>query len=522
MRILHPLSQRPEATGSGIYVRAMIAAAAARGHENFLLAGIPGDTRPEVPELPPDHCRFVRFAGSDLPFDVVGMSDAMPYDSCRFIDLTDDQIQAYRAAFERSLQAAVDAFRPDLIHSHHLWPLTALARRRFPDHPHVTSCHGTDLRQFRHCQHLRPTVAEACRRLDAVLALSNVQKAEIAQLYGIVPERIHVVGAGYDPVRFYPVPKPRPAPVRIVYAGKPSRTKGVAWLLHALRQMDHLPWQLELVGGGKGPEKEAVLDLAGDLGQRVTVAGLVNQAALAERMRRAHIFVLPSFFEGLPWSCSKPWPADAGSWPPTCRECGSCLPPWPSRRCASSPCRHWPASTPPRKAAGKISRTASPMPWPTRSGRPRKARTSIFVLFNPCWQATPGKASFSGWKRCTRRVRGRGRFDRKTNWQQPPAVIPGRGWPFLSSRGSALFVIPRIILFCHPEGYPFLSFRGLSFSVIPRSNATRNLFEFTATSRLIPDCRSLADARDDTGKGCHSERHPLFCHSEEQRDEESL
>jgi glycosyltransferase involved in cell wall biosynthesis len=300
MRILHLLSQRPEATGSGIYVRAMIAAAATRGHENFLLAGIPADSRPEVPELPSDHCRFVRFAGADLPFDVVGMSDAMPYDSCRFIDLADDQIRAYHAAFERSLQAAVDAFRPDLIHSHHLWLLTALARRRFPGHPLVTSCHGTDLRQFRHCAHLRSTVAEACRRLDAVLALSDVQRTEIAELYGIDPQRIHVVGAGYDPARFYPAPKPPPAPVHIVYAGKLSRTKGVAWLLRALRRMDNLPWQLDLVGGGKGPEKAVVQDLAKRLGHRVTVTGLVDQDALAERMRRAHVFVLPSFFEGLP------------------------------------------------------------------------------------------------------------------------------------------------------------------------------------------------------------------------------
>ena len=300
MRILHLLSQRPEATGSGIYVRAMIAAAAARGHENFLLAGIPGDSRPEVPELPAHHCRFVRFAGGDLPFDVVGMSDAMPYDSCRFIDLTDDQIRAYHAAFEGSLQAAVDAFRPHLIHSHHLWLLTALARRRFPGHPLVTSCHGTDLRQFRHCPHLRHEVAEACRRLDAVLALSDVQKTEIAELYGIDSQRIHVVGAGYDPARFYPARKPLPAPVRIVYAGKLSRTKGVAWLLRALRQMDNLPWQLNLVGGGGGTEKAEVLALARSLGARVTVAGLVAQAALAECLRRAHLFVLPSFFEGLP------------------------------------------------------------------------------------------------------------------------------------------------------------------------------------------------------------------------------
>jgi hypothetical protein len=54
MKILHLLSQRPEATGSGIYMQAMIREAARRGHENFLLAGalerqiLAARERPEV------------------------------------------------------------------------------------------------------------------------------------------------------------------------------------------------------------------------------------------------------------------------------------------------------------------------------------------------------------------------------------------------------------------------------------------------------------------------------------------
>ena len=300
MRILHVLSQRPEATGSGIYVRAMIAAAVRRGHDNFLLAGVPGSVPPEVLELPADRCRFVHFGGVDLPFDVAGMSDVMPYPSCRFIDLAPPEIDAYRAAFDRRLKEAAVEFRPDLIHSHHLWLVTARVRVLFPDLPLVTSCHGTDLRQFRQCVHLRPLVAEACRRIDAVLALSRIQKDEIADLYSIAPQRIHVAGAGYDETRFYSEPKPAADPVQILFAGKLSRTKGAVWLLKALAGIDAPDWRLTLVGGGSGEEREEVLHMAGRLGERVAVTGPIDQTALAARMRRAHIFVLPSFFEGLP------------------------------------------------------------------------------------------------------------------------------------------------------------------------------------------------------------------------------
>ncbi len=300
MRILHVLSQRPEATGSGVYIRAMIAAAIRRGHESFLLAGVPGPRPPAIPELPPERCRFVHFGGPDLPFDVVGMSDVMPYDSCRFRDLTPAEVDAYHAAFDRRLQEALAAFRPDLIHSHHLWLLSARVRRLCPDLPVVTSCHGTDLRQFQNCAHLRPLLVDACRKIDAVLALSEIQKSEIAQLYDIAPGRIHVVGAGYDAGRFHPAPKPAPKPVRVLYAGKLCRAKGVVHLLRALGRIAEPNWRLELVGGGSGPEKEEVLAQARDLGERVVVTGLIDQAALAERMRRAHIFVLSSFYEGLP------------------------------------------------------------------------------------------------------------------------------------------------------------------------------------------------------------------------------
>lgn len=300
MRILHVLSQRPEATGSGVYIRAMIAAAIRRGHESFLLAGVPGPRPPAISELPPERCRFVHFGGPDLPFDVVGMSDVMPYDSCRFRDLTPAEVDAYHAAFDRRLQEALAAFRPDLIHSHHLWLLSARVRRLCPDLPVVTSCHGTDLRQFQNCAHLRPLLVDACRRIDAVLALSEIQKSEIAQLYDIAPGRIHVVGAGYDAGRFHPAPKPAPKPVRVLYAGKLCRAKGVVHLLRALGRIAEPDWRLELVGGGSGPEKEEVLAQARDLGERVVVTGLIDQAALAERMRRAHIFVLSSFYEGLP------------------------------------------------------------------------------------------------------------------------------------------------------------------------------------------------------------------------------
>lgn len=300
MKILHLLSQRPDSTGSGIYLQAMLREGAKRDYKTFVLAGLPEGEALQMDGLRPERGYFVRFRGGDLSFEIVGMSDVMPYPSKRWRDLSDLEVQSYEKAFGRKLLALVQNIQPDLIHSHHLWILTALTRRLFPEVPLVATCHGSDLRQFHFCEHLRDRVLAECRRLHRIMALSQSQEADILRLFGVPEEMVEVVGAGYNQSLFYPEPKSSPNPVEIVYVGKLSRAKGVPWLLKALGRLLHQPWILHLVGGGTGEEKEEILALTRPLGIRVVVHGPLPQETMAAILRKAHVAVLPSFFEGLP------------------------------------------------------------------------------------------------------------------------------------------------------------------------------------------------------------------------------
>ena len=228
------------------------------------------------------------------------MSDVMPYDSSLFSDLKDERLSAYQGAFGRALHAAVCRFQPDVIHSNHLFVLTALVRKLFPEIPLVTTCHGTDLRQYHNCRHLRPVVKKYCRRIDRVIALTRDQKAEIARTYDIPSTQIVVTGGGYDETVFNRAPKSKAGTVQILYAGKFNRSKGVPWLLQSLERLEDRQWHLHMAGGGQGPEYDACLSLAGRLGDRATVHGYVNHRRLSELMKLAHLQILPSFFEGLP------------------------------------------------------------------------------------------------------------------------------------------------------------------------------------------------------------------------------
>lgn len=323
MRILHALSQCPAHTGSGVYVTQMIRQAAEAGYENGLLAGIPDDFSATVPDCCTYH--FVRF-GKDLPHTVPGMSDVMPYPSTRFCDMSSEAIEAYEQCFGRALEKAVMEYQPDIIHAHHLWLLTSLIKRRFPDIPVVASCHGSDLRQFRKQQHLHQRVLDGCRSLNAVLALHAGQRDEICELYGIAANCVHVVGAGYADHLFKrslaaestagssfekSVQSIMPAKsgmrrVRFVYAGKLSQAKGVPWLLQAMVEVVRVAEErgitvtLTLCGAAPAAEEKRIAPILEELGTSVIVQGAVSQEKLAEILVESDVFVLPSFYEGLP------------------------------------------------------------------------------------------------------------------------------------------------------------------------------------------------------------------------------
>jgi len=300
LKILHLLSQRPDSTGSGIYVQAMIRESAACGYDNYLIAGVCSDGCDDTDCIEPDKSMFVNFHQADVSFHITGMSDVMPYESTRFCDLSEGDLHEYETAFSEILQNAVHKFKPDIIHSHHLWIVSSLARQLFPNIPMVTTCHGSDLRQFQNCPHLQEKVLLGCRKIDVVMALSKAQKKDIIYYYNLAAEKIMVAGAGYNDRLFYLDHKPNPDPVQLVYAGKLSNAKGVPWFLRALKSISAPAWQLHLLGSGSGTEQEHCLMLAKELGEKVIVHGALPQNRLAEIMRQSHILVLPSFYEGLP------------------------------------------------------------------------------------------------------------------------------------------------------------------------------------------------------------------------------
>lgn len=303
MKILSITAQKPDSTGSGVYLTELVKGFEKLGHEQAVIAGV---TKEDVVCLP-EGVRFypVYYKMEELSFPVCGMSDEMPYESTRYCDMSEEMTMQFRNTFGQKVKEAVEEFEPDVILCHHLYYLTALVRELCPDIKVCGISHGSDLRQIQKNSWQREYVKENICNLNQVFALHQEQKEMISDIYGCKKDNIEVIGTGYNSNVFYVSSeiKKKSAKTRYIFAGKLSEKKGVMSFLKSISYIPNAAEQMELLfAGGYGNEAEyrEIQRLAKECLCDVTFLGKLSQAELAEKMNESDVFVLPSFFEGLP------------------------------------------------------------------------------------------------------------------------------------------------------------------------------------------------------------------------------
>ena len=210
----------------------------------------------------------------------------------------------FRAAFSKTIKASVARFQPDVILCHHLYYVTALARELCPERRIYGLSHGSDLRQIQKNAWQRDYIINGIRNLDGIFALHSQQKEQIRKVFGCRSGQITTVGVGYnsDIFRFLGKENEKEKK-RLIFAGKLSEKKGIFSLFQAMEYLEYAEEDYELVlAGGYATEKEyeQILGSAAKCSCDVKFLGKISQARLAEEMNDSDIFVLPSFYEGLP------------------------------------------------------------------------------------------------------------------------------------------------------------------------------------------------------------------------------
>jgi len=301
-RILHILSQRPSLTGSGITLDAQVRFAAKAGWQQRVVVGVPhDDPQPSVGGLDHQFILPLAFETDQLPFPVPGMSDVMPYRSSVFSSMDEPQFAAYHEAWRAHLRPIITSFKPDIVHSHHLWILSSMLKDLAPTTPIVSQCHATGFRQMELCPGRKDEVRNGVRRNEAFVVLHREHQQQLCHELEVETTRVHIVGAGYRDDVFHARGRQATQHPSMLYVGKYSSSKGLPQLLDAVEILrEYCPGLvLEVAGSGSGDEASALAARMASMPD-VQMHGQLSQEQLAELARTSWLCVLPSFYEGIP------------------------------------------------------------------------------------------------------------------------------------------------------------------------------------------------------------------------------
>ena len=162
---------------------------------------------------------------------------------------------------------------------------------------------------------LRAAVPRFARAADALIAVSHHTKRDLVELYGLPPEKIHVIHEGID-ASFAPAAEDEVARVRqahgidgpyLLMVGTLEPRKGHATALRVLARLRTASETFEgklVIVGGAGWLFEPVHALVEELrlGDHVVFTGYVPQADLAPLYAGAACALVPSLYEGFGFS----------------------------------------------------------------------------------------------------------------------------------------------------------------------------------------------------------------------------
>jgi len=199
----------------------------------------------------------------------------------------------------------IRTWRPDVIHAHFAVPtgVLAWAVHRLTGVPYVLTAHLGDVPggvpeqtdgMFRR---IAPLARRIWRNAAAATAVSSfVQELAEAAYHRPVTRILNGIDLSDAP----PEPLPPGTPARLIFIGRLNPQKNPVFLIEALAQLRDLAWQLTFIGDGPlmGDVRDAIA--RHDLGERITLTGWLEPAAVQRALGTADILCMPSLSEGLP------------------------------------------------------------------------------------------------------------------------------------------------------------------------------------------------------------------------------
>jgi len=324
LRILIVLSQQPDETGSGVYLREVASELQNQDHRVYILAAqYRLISKIDFPNFNTEQVFTMAFDNgmnsevSEIKFPIPGMSLDMPYLHKPFHLLVEKELEEYCKEWVYKIRMIVSAIKPQIIHVNHLWFMPGIASVAAPYLPIVGTYHGSEFNIINKKPSFAPLLLPGIRRLHMIMAGSKDSAQEAQQAFKISSKQMRLIGNGYNPSLFKVLPqhdvKPtlmellKTNPPRfqwkklVLYVGKLASYKGLPYLLNAakLYNSERDDILTLIVGGGSKQVRKELNNLIGDLGLsgKVLLLEKIPYQKVNLIMNSADVFVLPSIKE---------------------------------------------------------------------------------------------------------------------------------------------------------------------------------------------------------------------------------
>lgn len=223
-----------------------------------------------------------------------------------YTQLTNREIIQIYQDYLTSVTDAVEKFQPNIIHVHHAFPLSWVARviKNTYQIPYIITIHGSELPTAHKDKRYLALTIDVLRRARRIVPNSFWTKEWLYDIFGSeYRNMVRVIPGGVDLKKFNPTMDTSDIDKKynlkgkkvVMFAGKLTTYKGVRYLIKAAKKITGA--QVMILG--EGPERENLEKLTTNLGlTNVQFVGhLGTSNVLNQFYKRADVFVAPSIWD---------------------------------------------------------------------------------------------------------------------------------------------------------------------------------------------------------------------------------
>lgn len=311
MRVLL-INQFPlQGGGSGIYTKNLAKSLRDSGHEVQII--IPENTTKieqieqiEGVKINPVFFKYKEEIPGQLPFNFPCFT-THPRSVFTFGQLTKEQLNKYENAFRAKIGEIVNTFKPDIIHSGHIWILSSIATEF--NIPTIVSSHGTDIIGYDSWEQFHRYCSNAVEKCENIVTISQSNNEQVLQRFPYAKNKAITIVNGYDQEIFSRKKYDKQLILNklgitnkynniVLLSGRLVHVKGIDILLKAAKIYEKE--NIVTLIAGEGILHKELEELAKNLKlKNVFFLGAKTQTELNELYNIADVTVLSSRYEGL-------------------------------------------------------------------------------------------------------------------------------------------------------------------------------------------------------------------------------